>query len=99
MALNGKANFSRMTYGKSNDKVEPLGEGYREVQKKAGFEFLKTFCGDGGPDREVWKKIFKKLTTGVNPYIPTHLDEDICYFRSKVKVRDWALSIAEKIQS
>ena len=43
MVLNGKANFNRMTSGKSNDEVEPLVEGYGEVRKKAGFEFLKTF--------------------------------------------------------
>ncbi len=61
MAMNGKTSVSRMTSGKSNDEVEPIVEGYRKVRKKAGLESLKTFCGDGGPDREVWKKIFKEL--------------------------------------
>jgi hypothetical protein len=78
------------------------------VQKKAGFESLKTFCGDGGPDWEVWKKTFKELVTGVNLHIPTHLgghpviledNANICCFLLKEKVRDWELSIAEKIRS
>jgi len=61
MALNGKANFSRMTSGKSNDEVQPLVEGYREVRKKAGFEFLKTFVEMEGPIARSGRRYSKNL--------------------------------------
>jgi hypothetical protein len=108
MAMKGKMNKSRMTSGKSNDEVEPIVKEYREVRLKAGFPELKSFCGDGGPDRAVWKKGFKELKTGIKPYTPTHMGgypvilediKNILVLLSKEKVRDWALSISEKIRS
>jgi hypothetical protein len=67
-AMNGQMNFSRMNSGKSNDEVESIVQEYREARLKAGFEELKTFCGDGGPDQAVWKKKSSEIETGIKPY-------------------------------
>jgi hypothetical protein len=104
--MKGQMNVSRITFGKSNEEVEPIVQEYYEARLKGGFKELKTFCGDDGPDRAVWKKIFKELLTGVQPYAPTHLGghrvilEDtanVLVLRSREEVKDWALAIIDSI--
>jgi hypothetical protein len=71
MSLAGKASTSRPTCGKSNSELEPLVRDFRKTRKRAGFEELKMFCGDGGQDRNVWKKAFPEPEAGIEPHAPT----------------------------
>jgi hypothetical protein len=108
METQGNVSISRINSGKSNDELKATVTGYRCGRDVGGAKELKAFCGDGGPDRQVWKDEFPDLQSGIKPCTPTHLGgypvilenvEDLLVLVSKAEVEEWALAIAQLIRA
>jgi len=100
MSLSGQVSSLRLTFGKSNDEIEPVLNDLKKARINVGVSLLKRFetdnlKGDGG----LWNRIFPELKEGISTP-PSSVDDrkasvsetSIDYIDSISAANTWALT-------
>jgi len=105
LSLSGQVSSLRLTFGKSNDEIEPVLRDLKKTRLNIGVPLLKRFetdnlNGDGG----IWHRVFPELLTGISrpaskiDGTEASIDEkNIDYIDSIAASNIWALSMVETI--